>query len=353
MLRDVTPFRGESGLERARAVIARMGAHGVPTTPANYEIWMTHSEGWQPDLSHEIEARKASGQPFSDAFNDDLHERYFANTRLSVRMLETSEHISRELTEAASDLRGAGTQAGCYASELQSAIDGLESELDPSVFRSVVQRLGAKTRETAEQNRHLADRMQASSRQIEQLRAALQAVKVEALTDGLTGLANRRMFDEALRNRLLEATTDKSSLCLLVIDIDDLPRVNEAWGHLIGDQVIRYVAAVLAAHAKGDALVARLGGGGFALIMPRTELYLAEALAARVNRAVKAKQLSRKSTGDVIGAITVSIGAARHNGVEAAIDLLGRADNCARAAKRAGGDRSVTETQLARASAAA
>jgi len=352
MLRDVTPFRGEPGRERARAVIERMAALGIPTTPANYEVWVAHCEGWLPELSREIEAH-ARGERFSDEINEDLHERYFANTRLSVRMLETSESISRELNDAASTLRGAGVQAGSYASELQSAIEGLQTELDPSTFRGVIARLGMATQEAAEHSRDLAERMQASSRQIEQLRTALQAVKIEALTDALTGLANRKMFDEALRNRLAEASAGQGSLCLLVFDIDDLSRVNDAWGQLIGDQVIRYAAAVVQAHAKGDALAARLSGGVFAMIMPRTELHLAEALAARVNRAVKGKQLTRKSTGDVIGAITMSIGAARHNGMEAAIDLLGRADRCARAAKRAGGDCSVTETQLARASAAA
>ena len=352
MLSDLSHFRGAAGLALARQTVERLSAQEVPTSPTNYEIWTAHLSGVQPDLSHEIESRLARGEPFTDEVNEALHERFFANTRMSVQMLETSEAIARELADAVCSLRGAGDQAGSYASELQMAANRFDGGIDPAAFRTVVEQLAATTREVAAHNRQLAEQMQASSRQVEELQTALAGVKVEALTDGLTGLANRKMFDETLRRRLLESAADKTGLCLLMFDIDHFKRVNDTWGHPIGDQVIRYIAAVLRLHARGDMLAARYGGEEFAMVVPRTSLEDAQKLAASISQTIKSKRLSRKSTGELIGAITISVGIAHYRTLESAGALISRADACLYAAKRAGRDRVITDVNTDRLSAA-
>jgi diguanylate cyclase len=352
MVNDLTLFRGAFGVERAREIIERMGQQQIPTSPANYEIWTTRVAGAKPDLSREIEARLQRGEAFTDETNEELFERFFANTRLSIQMLETSETIARELDDTVSSLRGAGGQAGSYAKVLQEAASRFEGGVDSTEFRSIVEHLAVTTHEMVESNLKLAEQIETQSRQVEELQTALQSVKVEALTDGLTRLANRRMFDETLRRRMTDASADNSDLCVLVFDIDQFKRINEAWGHALGDQVLRYIASVMRAHAQGDVLAARFGGEEFALIMPRTNVNLAEALAARISRAVKSKRLSLKSTGDVIGEITVSIGIARFRDPEQSADLVARLEACMLAAKHGGRDRIVTDAQLDRQSAA-
>src|SRR5262249_9221961 len=199
------------------------------------------------------------------------------------------------LDDTVASLRGAGGQAGSYANVLQTAAARFEGGVDSAEFRSLVQHLAVTTHEMMENNLKLAEQIEATSRQVEELQTALQSVKVEPLSDGLTGLATRRMFDDTLARRLADAVADKSDLCVLMFDIDHFRRLNDAWGHPLGDQVLRYIASVLRAHAQGDVLAARYGGEEFAMIMPRTNLYLAEALAARVAKAVKSKRLSLKS----------------------------------------------------------
>ncbi len=349
---DLTMFRGAPGVERAREIIERMGLQQIPTSPANYEIWTTHVAGVKPDLSREIQARLERGEVFTDEANEELFERFFANTRLSIQMLETSETIARELDDTVSNLRGAGGQAGSYAKVLQDAATRFEGGVDSAEFRTVVEHLAVTTHEMIESNLKLAEQIDATSRQVQELQTALESVKVEALTDGLTGLANRRMFEDTLSRRITDAGADKSDLCLVMFDIDHFRRLNEAWGHPLGDQVLRYIAAVLRAHAQGDVLAARYGGEEFAMIMPRTNVYLAEALAARVSKAVRSKRLSLKSSGDVIGEVTVSVGVARFCEPEEPGALIARAEACVRAAKHEGRDRIVTDAQLERLDAA-
>lgn len=345
-------FRGAPGVERAREIIERMGKQQIPTSPANYEIWTTHVAGVKPDLSREIEARLERGDPFTDETNEELFERFFANTRLSIQMLETSETIARELDDTVSNLRGAGGQAGSYAKVLQDAAARFEGGVDSAEFRSVVDHLAHATHDMIENQLRLAEQIEATSRQVQELQTALESVKVEALTDGLTGLANRRMFEETLQRRMTAAAADSSELCLVLFDIDHFRRLNDRWGHPLGDQVLRYIASVLRAHALGDVQAARFGGEEFVMVMPRTNLPLAEAVASRVSKAVKSKRLSLKSTGDVIGEVTVSVGVARFREDDDAESFVARADACLRAAKAAGRDRTVTDAQLARQSAA-
>ncbi len=352
MSSDLTMFRGAPGVERAREIIERMGLQQIPTSPANYEIWTTHVAGVKPDLSREIQARLERGEVFTDETNEELFERFFANTRLSIQMLETSETIARELDDTVSNLRGAGGRAGSYAKVLQDAATRFEGGVDSAEFRTVVEHLAVTTHEMIANNLKLAEQIEATSHQVQELQTALESVKVEALTDGLTGLGNRRMFEDTLRRRITDAGADKSDLCLVMFDIDHFRRLNEAWGHPLGDQVLRYIAAVLRAHAQGDVLAARYGGEEFAMIMPRTNVYLAEALGARVCKAVKSKRLSLKSTGDVIGEVTLSVGVARFRELEDPGQLIARAEACLQAAKREGRDRMVTDAQLDRLNAA-
>ena len=345
-------YRGENGIALARATIGELAARAVPTSPANYEVWVAYLSGTYPDLNSEIDARLARGEAFTDELNEDLYERYFAQNRLSVRMVEASAGIARELADVVASLRNAGSLAGDYSGALQAAARDMERGADPEAFCSIVARLATATRVMAEHNLKLEQQMEASSRQVEVLQTTLQHVRTEALTDGLTGLANRRHFDETLRSCIANEDAAPAGLCLMLCDIDHFKRVNDQWGHQVGDQVLRYVATILGAQADRDCLAARYGGEEFAVIMPGTDRITAEATAERIRLAVKAKRLSRRSTGEMLGSVTVSLGVAGYRPGEPAAALLARADACLYQSKRTGRDRCTMDAGLDQASAA-
>lgn len=345
-------YRGEDGLALACAAIDDLVRHGAPTSPANYEIWISHLAGLNHELSHEIETRLHSGEQMSDQLCEELFERFFARTRLSSQMLEASTSITRELDEVLSSLRGAGSQARGYAGELEGAARRLETSADPQALQQIIAGLALATRKMAEHNQRLEARMETSCRQVETLQSALTATRIEALTDPMTGLANRRHFDEAIQRTLREASESQTDVSLVLCDIDHFKRVNDTWGHQVGDHIIRFVAGRLKSIGKRDALAARYGGEEFALLLPRTSLCDAEAIAQHMRTSIRDRKLSRRSTGDIIGQITVSFGVAGLKAGETSADLIARADRCLYAAKQAGRDRVTVETALPRASAA-
>jgi diguanylate cyclase len=140
----------------------------------------------------------------------------------------------------------------------------------------------------------------------DQLEVANQRLKELATSDGLTGLANRRHFDESLDAECCRAVRGGWPVALLLLDLDNFKRLNDAHGHQAGDEVLRRLGAVLKGFAKraGD-LAARYGGEEFALLLPNTSLVQALRTAESVRAAVQAMELPVLQGGQV----TVSIGA--------------------------------------------
>jgi len=156
-----------------------------------------------------------------------------------------------------------------------------------------------------------------------------------ASTDGLTGLANRRHFDEFLSQQVAAATRYGSPLSLVTLDLDHFKHLNDRYGHLAGDDVLRAVARSLASTGRESDLVARHGGEEFALVLPQTDAAGALRVAERAADAVRAVEVQHE--GAVLH-VTASFGVATfdQNTHRDAVGLLQAADRAVYEAKHAG-----------------
>ncbi|HUF28545.1 MAG TPA: GGDEF domain-containing protein [Gemmatimonadaceae bacterium] len=157
------------------------------------------------------------------------------------------------------------------------------------------------------------------------------------LTDPLSGCLNRRGFDQQLHRELARASRSGGELAMLAIDVDNFKEINDGHGHLVGDDVIREIGAVLRGRARTGDVVARLGGDEFALLLPDTDEEGARHLAQRIREAF---QEFRFRTGRQTVGVAVSMGVAATlgSGDGSAEDLRARADEALYAAKRRGRD---------------
>ncbi|MER2536343.1 MAG: GGDEF domain-containing protein [Rhizobiaceae bacterium] len=163
-----------------------------------------------------------------------------------------------------------------------------------------------------------------------------QTFEQAALTDALTGMQNRRYFDEALDEYLKEFARVRRPVGLMIIDLDHFKHVNDTHGHDVGDEVLRAVAECLKDLTRYHDVVARLGGEEFAVVAPNMNLDLLTRLAERIRKAIAAAPVSRDKSKL---RVTASIGVAVWDGYEDAEGLFRRADQNLYEAKRGGRNR--------------
>lgn len=170
----------------------------------------------------------------------------------------------------------------------------------------------------------------------DQLRANYRESLSMAVTDGLTGLYNRRYFDVHIRRQLTHATESEKTFALLMIDVDHFKAVNDTHGHEAGDEVLVELAKRVMAAVRNVDMVARLGGEEFVVVMPDSDAEVAVAVAERLRRAVAGQPVPRKAGGDPLD-VTASIGVAVYtpDGDDDS-ELLARADKAMYEAKRRG-----------------
>jgi diguanylate cyclase len=328
----------------AEIALGQIKALHQPAIPRNYEIWYTYATGHSPSLNQTINETLAQAGALSDADLEQVYATYISPTRLTDKIGTVGTRVMDEINQVMTMMDAAAGSASSYSANLSAASDKLGSAKDRDALRAIVQSLVTTATEMKQNNRALEERLNASREEINQLQQSLAQVRNESLTDPLTGLANRKHFDQQLADAMAAATEQGEPLSLAMADIDFFKTFNDTWGHLTGDQVLRLVAMSLKQNVKGQDIAARYGGEEFAVILPNTMLRSALTVADHIRRAVMAKELMKRSTGQNLGRVTISLGVATAHKDDTPQSLIARADACLYAAKRTGRNRVICET---------
>jgi diguanylate cyclase len=333
--------------DHARAVAdstwESLRANQILPTPRNFEVWFSYCSDDKPRLRQRIERYIKAAKPLTPGVLDDLYREFFA-APVDLDLIKENSQELRQIATRLTDqvIADCGTIDDCA-----TALGGLGPVLDtaPTIveMRLAVQTLRTTTAEVGDRMRALEKLFTASITRIGELNEKLARSEKEATCDGLTGLANRRLFDTALVRATAEASGDGSDVALLMLDIDHFKKFNDAHGHPMGDNVLRLVAQILTNHIKGRDLAARYGGEEFAVILLGAGLVPAMTVGEQIRSLLDKRSLVNRTTGQNLGAVTCSIGVAVHRKGEVAGKLLDRADQALYKAKRAGRNRVVAE----------
>jgi len=313
-------------------------------TPRNYEIWYSYATGYRPSLNQTIDEFLKRDGTLSEADLNRIYQVYFAPTRLSERIDSVGSKIRGEIEQVMAMIDAAAGSANSYTESLAGMTEKLSQSKDREGLRAIVETLVHTAKEMEVSNQALEERLNARRLEINELQENLETVRNESLTDPLTQLANRKFFDATLETAIAEARVKNEALSLMMTDIDYFKKFNDSYGHLTGDQVLRLVAMSVKQNVKGQDTAARYGGEEFAIILPNTMLRAATTVADHIRCAVMGKELMKRSTGEYLGRVTVSIGVATLSPADNAQSLIERTDACLYAAKRHGRNRVICET---------
>ena len=328
----------------ADIALGQIKALAEPATPRNFEIWYNYATGYNPALNQLINQTLEQNGALSEADLDQIYTTYIAPNRIGERIDTVNSRVLDEIKQVLDMIDAAAGSATNYSASLADASAKLDGAHDGEGLRAVVELLVKGAKEMEQNNKRLEARLSASKQEIEQLQQNLQAVRTESLTDPLTTLSNRKFFDAALAKAMAEAKETNQPMALLMADIDHFKGFNDKFGHLTGDQVLRLVAMSVKQNVKGKDVAARYGGEEFVVALPNTTLQSAITVADHIRRAVMTKELMKRSTGEHLGRVTISIGVATLRKSDDAQGLIARADACLYAAKRHGRNRVMCET---------
>jgi diguanylate cyclase len=332
----------------AKTAFALMGDWNVAPTPEHYELFYVYATGSNPVLGKIIDTMIRDKTAFSGPVLQGLCAQFLTRERTAQTMEDVGAGISGMLDTVLGKLERAGKDAGEYGRTLSAATGELGGAQSPAAVAKMVERLVGATQAMEVRTRSLEGELQRSSDQVTELKTQLDTVRKESRLDPLTGVANRKAFDTELQSAIKDARQEGSSVALMMCDIDHFKRFNDTWGHQTGDQVLRLVASCLSENVKGRDTAARYGGEEFVVILRQTALDGAAKLAEQIRMNVENKKLVKRSTGDILGTITISIGVAQLREGDSPELLVQRADRALYRAKNTGRNRVVPETELVR-----
>ncbi|MFO7716750.1 GGDEF domain-containing protein [Desulfosarcina sp.] len=328
----------ERSRQYLRLALELIGKHGLPTDPLNYCIWYEYASGKNAQLNTAIDKYLQDKAVFSEETSRQLFNQYIANGREAVTTL-----VREELKKVFAEIMGAIRITNQQFSQSENNLENINESLVPTLTEAdvemIVNQIKQEIKRLESSSGAFKEQLQQATREIDQLKIKLARYQNEALKDPLTRIDNRRGFEQKLKDAIGRADASKNPLCLIMVDIDHFKKINDAHGHLVGDNVLRMVAATLKDSIKGRDLAARLGGEEFAILLPDTPFDGAIKLAEDLRLTFERLDLKKKSTGESLGKITLSFGVTTYNIGEAAEDFVNRADEALYQSKKTGRNR--------------
>lgn len=327
----------ETSFSNLKQTIPLMLKHKVSAVPINYALWYTYASNESPELKSAIDSAIEHNQILSHSKTKDLYRQYLSETQ-EVTAWELRQSLEAMLIELGQSLNDTHSETTRFKETMDNCVDnlskvekeGLSIEEVMALVRNLVKETQSIRRSTMSFNSALTD----AQKEISALRAQLEQSQQEALYDALTGLCNRRYFDEELANHALQP-----NLFLLLVDLDHFKKINDNYGHVMGDLVLKASAKKLQAACRDGAQAFRFGGEEFAVIIPASNFSKARSLAESMRRSIEKIGVKDKRTGEILGDISASFGLAELRKGMNPLALIEQADKQLYEAKRLGRNR--------------
>ncbi len=325
--------------DTARSALAQAQAHCLPPVPQVLEVLMAYQTAgdpaWRRDVEHALALPEAERL---DALMR-LQQKTTTDDPLQQRLEQVHQTLLREVHGLNARLTHDITGNHRMADELRQSLRDLAHVITREELQLVCRQMVRSGRSQLDETRSLGRQLERSQFLLDELQRELAVLRDMASKDSLTGLANRRALDDRIDALLARATP----FCMALLDLDDFKRVNDTFGHSVGDNILRGLAGVLREAIKGRDLAVRFGGEEFLLVLPDTPLSGALTLCEQIREEFGGIDWVTQSSQEHIGHLTLSCGVTKARPGDTMHTLFDRADRLLYQAKEAGKNRAVAE----------
>ncbi|RCK23813.1 MULTISPECIES: GGDEF domain-containing protein [Thalassospira] len=321
----------------AQNVMTLINELNLQPTPQVYHVFYSYLTDEVPELSQLIKVLIRNTQELDEETVFRIYHKYLGSNALQQKIDQGVEGLQAAVERVEEAVHSVIRDTEIFCDEIDTASNRLtEDGISPEDVHCVTQNLSKATHTARNRYGDFNSNLGEYHQEVRRVRSELELVRRDALTDTLTGIANRKNFDTSLRDAVTSTMETGVELSLLMIDIDHFKAFNDNFGHRTGDGVLKAVARVLVNSTKGADTVARYGGEEFAIILPDTSLENAKKLADKLRNNVSMQQIINKKTGKSFGKLTVSIGLTSYRLGENILEFVDRADNALYEAKQGG-----------------
>ena len=336
-LYDFSPTLNASYLKK---IVPLLTQHQIAANPINYAIFYDYVAGHNPSLTNAINTHLREQKVFDCETSQHLYGKHICNASLES-FEKINQRIQKVINQVSNNISDTCSKAEETNDSFQKKTAILENISESASIRTVLQEIIKETESLVVTSQAMQSQLNEANAEMEKLRSELAQVREIAITDGLTGLLNRRAFDENLSDIINDSESGRTYLSIL--DIDFFKRINDTYGHTIGDNVIKYVASLMKKHACDHHHIARYGGEELAIIMPNTSKQKAIEISENIRLEMENSRLKRKTDNTPLGNITVSIGIAELQTGDDVESFVVRADKALYQAKESGRNKIIIQ----------
>lgn len=337
MQEDYKQTREESKKIAAEAT-SRIEKEKLPCTPDMFELFYCYYSGINSEVTRSIDIMVSQKFELTADRCKELHTRLLNSNKMNETLKKAEFIVGTTLADVDEMVLNVRSSNEGFSGSMDSISNNITNAVSEKDLRALIVDVLSETRKMVSENQTLEQKLEKSSKTMQELKDEMETIRKEAYTDSLTGIANRKRFDVEVIRLIAEAKENDKPICAIFLDIDHFKSFNDAYGHQIGDQVLRLVARSFQEGLKGRDFPCRYGGEEFVILLPETDLNDAVKVANVLRETIKSKEIKNRKTGESLSRVTISAGVSLFKGDEEIKEWLDRTDGALYQAKRKGRD---------------
>lgn len=330
----------------AKKALMLMTQRRIAMYPENYLVWFEYFMGKNIALVDDINQILQKETGISDKTSLRLFKKHFGKDARIEHIENSYREIQKILKDVIEEIMFTQDFTIDFQDKLKGVTAQLEDAAEPEEIQEIVSGLMHITVEAIHSSEQMKTRLDETTNLSQNLQKELEKAQHEILIDPLTGLYNRKAFDRKIQEYMKIYQDEGSLFSMMMMDIDHFKLFNDQHGHLLGDQVLRFLGSFLHKELKGKDFAARYGGEEFIILLAGTSADNACAFADNLRKSISGVKLRHVKTDTILGRITISIGVSAIRKDDTVESLVERADNALYMAKQNGRNNVKSELDI-------